>query len=412
MPRSPEQIQGESRTPDTAVADGAAGCVSVFDPDGVLEPLEPVLVGWGYQPIRHRAVSSVVPSVARGVADAVIVGTAVDRAETGRLFDLFSGSHLLHVCPIVVLAPGEAGPASATRFVEMGADAVIPAADDDTSGHALLRATLQSLIGKSRRRATEGRAASDRLTQAQSWLTKVLDQVIPLGAAATRTPDLNALLERIVVEAMDVSAADGGTLYLRGADECLSFAIMRCRSLGLAGGGTTGTPITIPALPLRDPVTAAPNHRTVATHAAITGNSVNVRDVYLAEDHDFAGAKAFDARTGYRTKSVLTVPLRDGMGWVAGVLQLINAVHPGTGAVVPFAPEVQRVTESLAVLAAAVLSSYVREQRLRDQVRALRIEVDESHKVKQVAEITTTDYFKELQKRAGEFRRRASTGSS
>jgi len=54
-----------------------------------------------------------------------------------------------------------------------------------------------------------------------------------------------------------------------------------------------------------------------------------------------------------------------------------------------------------------VLGSYQREQELRSRVRQLKIEVDEFHKTRQVAEITSTDYFRSLKERAGELRDRA-----
>jgi CheY-like chemotaxis protein len=49
---------------------------------------------------------------------------------------------------------------------------------------------------------------------------------------------------------------------------------------------------------------------------------------------------------------------------------------------------------------------YAREQRLKQQVQQLRVEIDEARKARQVAEITETDYFQTLQQKAQNLRRR------
>jgi hypothetical protein len=87
-------------------------------------------------------------------------------------------------------------------------------------------------------------------------------------------------------------------------------------------------------------------------------------------------------------------------------MQLINA-QGADGRTCAFSLGSQQVVEGLAVLAAAVLGSYLREQELRSRVRELKIEVDEYNKSRQVAEITSTDYFRELQERASELRGRS-----
>src|SRR5262249_3961533 len=86
----------------------------------------------------------------------------------------------------------------------------------------------------------------------------------------------------------------------------------------------------------------------VATAAALLKRSVNIPDAYHAAGFDFSGTKAFDAKNNYRSKSFLAIPLVNGQDRVIGVLQLLNATHPGTGELVPFAEGHQRVVEALA----------------------------------------------------------------
>ncbi len=247
----------------------------------------------------------------------------------------------------------------------------------------------------------------DQLARERQRADFLLDVVIPIGVALSHEHDFNRLLERILLEAMGLCHADGGTLYLRTEGDCLEFAMLRTESLNLALGGTTGHEIAYPSLPLHHAVTGEPNHHYVATHAALCGTTVNVPDAYRAAGFDFSGPRAFDARTGYRSTSFLVVPLKNGEGRVIGVIQLINAQDPESGVVIAFDPGLQRVVESLAALAGVALESYLRVEGLRREVRELRIEIDESKKARQVAEITETDYFQQLQQRAKDLRTRA-----
>ena len=101
---------------------------------------------------------------------------------------------------------------------------------------------------------------------------------------------------------------------------------MRTSSLKYYLGGTTGNPV--PFYPIQLYKDGKPNHSMVAAHAALTGKTVNIADAYTADGFDFSGTRAFDAKTGYRSKSFLTVPMRNHEHEIIGVLQLINAQRP------------------------------------------------------------------------------------
>ncbi len=95
----------------------------------------------------------------------------------------------------------------------------------------------------------------------------------------------------------------------------------------------------------------------VAAYAALTGKTVNIADAYTAEGFDFSGTRAFDSKTGYRSKSFLTVPMRNHENETIGVLQLINAQDPRNGEIVAFSASDQRLAESLASQAAIALTN-------------------------------------------------------
>jgi pimeloyl-ACP methyl ester carboxylesterase len=86
------------------------------------------------------------------------------------------------------------------------------------------------------------------------------------------------------------------------------------------------------------------------------------------------------------------------------VLQLLNAQDRATGAVIPFDAGLQQMIESLSALAAIALEAYAHEQRLYKQIEDLRIEIDEIKKQREVAAITGSNYFRQLQAQARELR--------
>jgi hypothetical protein len=100
-------------------------------------------------------------------------------------------------------------------------------------------------------------------------------------------------------------------------------------------GGTSGNPIPFPLLPLRTE-SGEPNNSMVAAYAAIHQETVSIADAYQAEGFDFSGTRKFDERTGYRSQSFLTVPMKNHENAVIGVLQLINAIDPDSGKVTSF----------------------------------------------------------------------------
>ncbi|HEX2873178.1 MAG TPA: GAF domain-containing protein, partial [Polyangiaceae bacterium] len=193
-----------------------------------------------------------------------------------------------------------------------------------------------------------------------------LELLLRVGVALSAETDTNRLLETILLEAKELTRADGGTLYLRQDEDSLHFAIMRTDSLGIAIGGTTGRPTTLPPIPLRDPDTGAPNHRHIASYAALRRQSINIPNAYDTTRFDFSGTKAFDARNGYRSVSFLTIPMLDASGRVAGVLQLINSRDAKTGEVVPFDDLDQQTVEVLASQAGVSLQNKLLRDAQRD----------------------------------------------
>ncbi len=193
-----------------------------------------------------------------------------------------------------------------------------------------------------------------------------LEQLNEIGAALSQVKNLDLLLEKILLAAQTITRADGGTLYLLEDGSRLKFAIMRNESLGIAMGGTTGNPIPFYPVQLygKD---GAPNNQMVAARAALTATTVNIADAYSEDGFDFSGTRNFDKKTGYRSRSFLTVPMSNHEGQLIGVLQLINCRSVSSKEIVAFSYADQRLAESLASQAAIALTN----RQLISQLEAL-----------------------------------------
>ena len=183
-----------------------------------------------------------------------------------------------------------------------------------------------------------------------------LEQLNQVGVALSKETDINRLLEAILLAAKKITNADGGTLYRVIDDRTLKFEIMRNDTLKIAMGGTTGADIPFPPINLFDQ-DGKPVNTMVVAHAFHHDTSVNIADAYIEEGFDFSGTKTFDQKTGYRSQSFLTVPMKNHENEIIGVLQLLNAKSQATGAVSPFSSEDQQLAESLASQAAIALTN-------------------------------------------------------
>ncbi len=186
--------------------------------------------------------------------------------------------------------------------------------------------------------------------------TKRIERLNSIGIALSSERDPVKLLEQILLGAKDITHADGGTIYSLSEDGQLRFEILRSDSLNLWIGGTSGKPIPFKNIPLHLP-DGSSNRSSVVACAALDGQTVNIPDAYHAQGFDFSGTRAFDERTGYRSISFLTVPLRNHEAEIIGVLQLLNA-RDDLGNVVAFSETDQRLAESLASQAATALTKH------------------------------------------------------
>ena len=175
-----------------------------------------------------------------------------------------------------------------------------------------------------------------------------------IGIALSSQKDIDILLEMIVTEAKNITNSDGGTLYLKDNNE-LKFTVVQTDTLGIKMGGKSGK-ITWPNLKLylKD---GTPNTKMVAVTCALNGKIINIPDVYDTKDYSFDGTKEFDKVTGYRSKSMLVIPLKNYDEKIIGVLQLINKQDYLYDKIIPFSKDDEEILLSLASQAAVAISN-------------------------------------------------------
>ena len=176
-----------------------------------------------------------------------------------------------------------------------------------------------------------------------------------IGMALSTESDSNKLFEMILEEARNITNADGRTLYSKNKEGNLKFEILRNDTMNTIMGGSSNKEIPF------DPVKlwvddSTPNQSNVSAYVALTGETVNIQDAYQEAGFDFSGTKSYDEKTGYHSKSFLTVPLKNHENEIIGVMQLINA-RDEDNEVVPFDKDMQEQIESLASQGAVALTN-------------------------------------------------------
>jgi HD-GYP domain-containing protein (c-di-GMP phosphodiesterase class II) len=142
-----------------------------------------------------------------------------------------------------------------------------------------------------------------------------LTDLTHIGVALSTERNLLTLLEKILTQARRISDSDAGSIYLverteDGNPTSLKFKLSQNFSL--------------PNLPLSE-FTVPIDHGSLAGYAAATGEALVIDDVYLLPgDVTYKQNRSFDEKFGYRTKSMLVLPMKTHRDEVVGVLQLLN----------------------------------------------------------------------------------------
>ena len=203
--------------------------------------------------------------------------------------------------------------------------------------------------------------------------TRELRELIGIGIRLAAERESDALLELILTTAREITWSDAGALYLVDVDGTGT----RCLRFQLVQSDTLAVPFKEHAVPI--------DAQSAAGYAALSGEVINLIDATAPPPGSpFAIDRAFDQRTGYRTKSLLVVPMRPPKGEVLGVLQLINrkpdrarrftSLDDLAREAIPFSARSQDLATVLAAQGAVALEN----SRLYAELRAALATVEES----------------------------------
>lgn len=152
---------------------------------------------------------------------------------------------------------------------------------------------------------------------------ELLNQAMDINLKLSSELDRDMLYEKILTLLRSLTKSDAGTLYIISKNKkYLDFKVVQNDTLGIYLGGR-GEKISWDSLPLflED---GSENKTMVAVLSALENRIINIEDAYTSHQYNFDGTKNFDKITGYRSKSMLVVPLVNHEKDVIGVIQLIN----------------------------------------------------------------------------------------
>jgi GAF domain-containing protein len=207
--------------------------------------------------------------------------------------------------------------------------------------------TITRMIGESsERHAVIGRVPFD--------LQEQLRKLTQVGILLTQERDIARLLDKILYESRRFTRAEAGTLYVKEKDslrfKCIQNEAMPSTSVTAGSGAGSLIPIS---------------RTSIAGYVAATGDLLNIPDVYeLNETVEYSFNDSFDRRSGYRTKSMLVVPMNEPDGSTIGVIQLINA-RDAFGKVASFPTEIEDLVLSLGSQAGVALENAALTQELK-----------------------------------------------
>jgi putative nucleotidyltransferase with HDIG domain len=173
-----------------------------------------------------------------------------------------------------------------------------------------------------------------------------MEKLVELGININQISDLDLMLEKVLTEAMHLFSADAGSIYIKEEDK-LNFSYSKNETFQKAlepGEKLRYTTFSVPI-----------NNKSIAGYVANNGKILNIPDAYnIPKSYPVTFNKSFDELTGYRTKSMLTLPLFNSRKQTVGVLQLINATT-SNGKKVKFLKNDEPLVQHFALYAANAL---------------------------------------------------------
>ena len=204
-----------------------------------------------------------------------------------------------------------------------------------------LRAANRSLEEARRQLAERARNPDDL-----QWQLRV-SGLMQIGIELNQIQDFHTLMDRILSEARHLLRSEAGTIFLREGDS-LRFSFFHNEALAQR----TATGETPHVSSFRVPIT----DRSLAGWVCLTGQPLHIPDCYrIPQQAPYRFDSSFDQLLGYRTCSMVAMPLKNQSGRILGVIELINPRSQDGRSVIGFTPEDIRLLEHFASIATVAI---------------------------------------------------------
>jgi len=248
-------------------------------------------------------------------------------------------------------------------------DAPLPPEGSGTPVFGFLTSPLQpAIVASTINAAFDNLQLARRQAMLEQQLLRArieIDELNQIGIALSTQRDTESLLTLILQKSREITTSDAGSLYLieetEQGEKRLRFKLTQNESLNL--------PFKEFTMPI--------NASSIAGYVALTGESLHLEDVYqIPAALPFRFNPKFDQESGYRTKSMLVVPMKNPQGEIIGVVQLINCKRAlsmkvsrdtAEAVVIPYPDTRRALVSSLASQAAVAIEN----NRLYESIETL-----------------------------------------
>lgn len=283
--------------------------------------------------------------------EALVVVVGVDTLGRGALTPYTEKLSVGQVGVILV------GPPPEEVLGRMPERVVIATLGDISATHAL-RMTLEGTLER-----VQLRLNAERRSRSIRRYRYELGELVEIARAITQERDIDRLLHLILEKSRFITGADAGSIYV--AEEKEGAPRLRFKLSQNESCEFPSSEFTVPV-----------STRSIAGAAVVTRRPINIPDVYkIGDDEPFGFDRSFDERVGYRTKSMITMPMISAEDEVIGVIQLINKKREPERRlenpeqveeeVIPFDPRSQDLLATLASQAGIALENALLYSEIR-----------------------------------------------
>jgi len=207
----------------------------------------------------------------------------------------------------------------------------------------------------------ELKAYIESLKESNTQKMATISKLNSIGVSLATQKDVSSILKNILLNIKEFTNADGGTIYIAYGDK-LTFKHVLNDTLNIVQDDKDDLDDVWNYLEIKEE-----NTNMVSVKCALDKKIIKIDDVYNDTSFNFTGTKEFDKKTGYRSKSMLVVPMIGDDNTLVGVLQLINKLDVHTKEILPFTKEDENLAHSLASQASVAINKYRQDKLIMQQ---------------------------------------------